>query len=75
MRSWHKTVWWLSALAAVGCLLALTQTAQTGSRPAAHGTSAGPEYFTLSDEAHSGMAYGVTEDGRTVIYSREPSDR
>jgi hypothetical protein len=78
MGLWNKAVWWISGFVVLACLLALTQTAQTSSG-AAHSTgsstsSSDPAYFTVEGDSHAGVGYGVTENGRTVIYNRSPSD-
>ena len=76
MRFWNRFIWWIAAFVAVASFLALTQTAQT-SNPARTASSSGssePQYFTLHNEGESGVAYGVTENGQSTIYSGNPND-
>ena len=76
MKFWNRFVWWIAAFVAVVSFLALTQTAQT-SNPVTTASSSGssePHYFTLHNEAESGVAYGVRENGQTTIYSGDSTD-
>jgi hypothetical protein len=74
MKFWTKSVWWIAGVVALSCLFALTRTAQTSSGSGGTASVSGPEYFTVQGEGQSGVAYGVTENGHSVIYNRSPSD-